>query len=67
MRRPRLHREAVRPSVPPAGAHGGTSACSTGAALSFGQLHPLVRRRPPLRLVFFPFRTRMTTEPAMTS
>jgi hypothetical protein len=31
----RISCEAVRPSVPAAGAHGGTSACSTGAAVSF--------------------------------
>ena len=31
----RISCEAVPPSVPPAGAQGGTSACSTGAALSF--------------------------------
>src|SRR5512134_2429388 len=31
----RISCEAVPPSVSPAGAQGGTSACSTGAALSF--------------------------------
>jgi hypothetical protein len=31
----RISCEAVPPSIPPAGAQGGTSACSTGAALSF--------------------------------
>jgi hypothetical protein len=31
----RITCEAVPPSIPPAGAQGGTSACSTGAALSF--------------------------------
>ena len=34
-RTPRISCEAVPPSVPPAGAQGGTSACRTGAALSF--------------------------------
>jgi hypothetical protein len=32
---PRISCEAVRPSVPAAGAHGGTSARRTGAAVSF--------------------------------
>ena len=32
---PRISCEAVPPSVSPSGAQGGTSACSTGAALSF--------------------------------
>ena len=31
----RISCEAVPPSISPAGAQGGTSACSTGAALSF--------------------------------
>ena len=31
----RISCEAVPPSIPPAGAQGGTSACRTGAALSF--------------------------------
>src|SRR5512143_861334 len=31
----RISCEAVPPSIPPAGAQGGTSACHTGAALSF--------------------------------
>jgi hypothetical protein len=34
-RTPRISCEAVPPSISPAGAQGGTSACSTGAALSF--------------------------------
>jgi hypothetical protein len=34
-RTPRISCEAVPPSVSPTGAQGGTSACSTGAALSF--------------------------------
>jgi hypothetical protein len=32
---PRISCEAVSPSVLPAGARGGTSACSTGAAVGF--------------------------------
>jgi hypothetical protein len=34
-RTPRISCEAVPPSILPAGAQGGTSACRTGAALSF--------------------------------
>lgn len=34
-RTPRMSFEAVRPSVLAAGAHGGTSACRTDAAVSF--------------------------------
>ena len=58
-RTPRISCEAVPPPVLPAGAQGGTSVRSTGAALSFvscirlfcGTLRPYRPRRPPARLL----------------
>jgi hypothetical protein len=44
----RISCEAVPPSIWPAGAQGGTSACSTGAALSFVSCIRLILIQAPL-------------------
>jgi hypothetical protein len=46
--------EAVPPSIWPAGAQGGTSACSTGAALSFVSCIALLGRSLALRVLRWP-------------
>ncbi len=63
----RISCEAVPPSVVSAGAQGGTSACSTGAALSFVSCIRLLGR-PPIYSRSFrkPFRSTLKPSCALT-